>query len=221
LITVTFVTTQLLKKTFTYVWFVIGFVVPVICLTFCNAHLIRALRESGRIQRLYRANNHLIPSAGSGSGSGSGGGGGGGKGRGSGSHPAPDMTTTLIAVITSFIVLVTPSEVVHFLYYAVVDDTWQSFSVVMVMANALQTVSFAVNFVLYFVLNRQFRRALSEARYCCGYWRRWHTDMNEVTQMQQVTHVTSFSPQRENHENQRLLLFATRSTSLIACETVL
>ena len=81
------------------------------------------------------------------------------------------MTTTLIAVITSFIVLVTPSEVVHFLYYAVVDDTWQSFSVVMVMANALQTVSFAVNFVLYFVLNRQFRRALSEARYCCGYCR--------------------------------------------------
>ena len=189
-----FVTSAMMKTVFTYVWFFTGFVVPISALTYCNAHLIRALRESSRVQRMYRANNSTA---------------------GTSSSHVPDMTATLIAVISFFIVLVTPSEVCHFLYYVIANDNWSSFSVLMATANTMQTVNFAANFVLYFALNRHFRHAL-RGMLCDGtsygqlyYGRNGHRDSQH-----NYTAVRTSSPQ------QRMQLGATRSFS-VACETAL
>lgn len=54
-----FVTRDRANTAFTYVWSLIGFVLPVLTLIYCNGHLLRALRESRRMRRMYVVNTRM------------------------------------------------------------------------------------------------------------------------------------------------------------------
>ncbi|ELT93130.1 hypothetical protein CAPTEDRAFT_195782 [Capitella teleta] len=131
-----------LKLTFGYLWASVGFVIPVIILAYCNVHLIRALRESRRMRKLYvyRATSKVK----------------------SGNR----VTPTLIAIVFMFLVLVSPSEILQFFHYHVSASSVETFNILLVIANTLQTINFSMNFVLYCILNVQFRETLKGVIFC-------------------------------------------------------
>lgn len=142
-----FVLNGSLKMTFTYAWAIIGFFLPVLLLAYCNFHLIRALRESYRIRRLYRVSAKMASCG----------------------HR---VTATLVAVVCMFLTLITPSEILHFYYYAVRPEMVEIVTTAIVATNVLQTINFAFNFVLYCIVNVHFREAWKELIYCTGGGRR-------------------------------------------------
>jgi hypothetical protein len=96
------------KTAFTYIWASLGFwapsccsslrfFLPVVTLAYCNVHLVRALRESLRVRRLYR----VSPRA---------------------TSPGSRISPTLVAIVCMYLVLITPSELLHFYYYAIGRD---------------------------------------------------------------------------------------------------
>jgi len=88
-----FVTHGGVNVAFTCVWSLLGFVVPVLTLVYCNVHLVRALRESRRVRRLYVVNTDVVTSCGS------------------------RVTPTLVAIVCMYLLLITPSELLQFCYY--------------------------------------------------------------------------------------------------------
>ena len=76
------------------------------------------------------------------------------------------LTRTLICIIAMSIFLVTPSELVNLYFYAARPTDGQSLRAAIVVTNALQTANFSFNFVLYLVVNAQFRSAVAESCRC-------------------------------------------------------
>lgn len=136
---------ETLHKAFTYLWSLLGYVIPVAVLTYCNVHLITALRESRRVRRLYHVHVGRMASA---------------------SGPGVTITPTLVAIVCMLIALVSPAELVHFYYYAIEGTSVEEFNVVMVTTNVLVTMNFGLNFVLYCIVNVQFRNALRSVCSC-------------------------------------------------------
>ena len=61
----TFVTHDRVNMAFNCVWSLLGFVLPVVTLIYCNVHLVAALRESRRMRRIYVVNSRVPTSCGS------------------------------------------------------------------------------------------------------------------------------------------------------------
>lgn len=124
-------------------WSILAVFSPLIILLVCNVCLIRALRHSYRVQKLYRAN----------------------KPKDSG-HA---ITPTLIALIIMFIVLVGPSGILNFFRDTVLASKPSSYNAYMsaiAFTNCFVSVNFAVNFVLYCIINAHFRKIAKELL-CC------------------------------------------------------
>jgi len=139
------------KPTFVFVYrlccsFVTLFA-PLPILTACNVRLVQALRNSRRLQKLCRANKSTADE----------------KHKSSSQHR---ITPTLIGLIVLFLVLVGPSEVLSFFRDHVSIDGYKLFDVATVVTNFLQLINFAVNFVLYCVVNAQFRRTCQQLLTC-------------------------------------------------------
>lgn len=147
-----FAQNKTLHKTFTYLWSIFGYVIPVALLIHCNVHLIAALRESRRVRRQYCVHVGRLP----------------GK-----SNIGVKITPTLVAIVCMLIVLVSPAELIRFYYYAIEENNVENFNVVMVATNVLVTMNFGLNFVLYCIVNVNFRRAVrgvarnAVQRICC------------------------------------------------------
>ncbi len=131
-----------MKHAFTYTWTCIGFFIPVVLLAYCNYHLIQALRESYRMRKEYRVHTRT-------------------------QQPGTKITPTLIAIVVMFILLVTPSEVIQFTYFKVESSHTDVVTTLMVIFNAMHTLNFAINFVLYCVVNVHFRSTLIDLLLCC------------------------------------------------------
>ena len=131
-----------LKMIMNVTWFFVCFVVPVTVLTYCNVHLIRALRESIRMRKQCRAN---------------------GKTPGSQSNC---ITPTLIAVIIVFIILVAPAKILSFFFYVTGQNDVEIFNVVLISANVMNTLNFSINFVLYCAVNKKFRSSIRDMLHC-------------------------------------------------------
>ena len=131
-----------LKYTFTYLWAFLGFFIPVALLAYCNVHLIRALRESYRMRKEYRVHTRT-------------------------QQPGTKITPTLIAIVVMFIILVTPSEIIQFTFFCVKSSHTDAVTTLMVIFNAMHTLNFAINFVLYCVVNVHFRSTLKDLLCCC------------------------------------------------------
>ena len=83
-----------LRMTFAYMWAIIGCFIPVVILAYCNVHLIKALRESNQMRRLYRVNPRSA-------------------------ETGSRITPTLVAIVCMFLVLVSPSEILQFFHYTI------------------------------------------------------------------------------------------------------
>ena len=126
-----------LKLTFTYIWALIGYFIPVAVLTFCNINLIRALRQS---RKWRECSARSAPS---------------------GRDANVRITSTLVALIAMFLVLVSPSELIHF--YSDVRYSRTSYPAIemgILYTNLLQSMNFAFHFVLYCAVNVTFRRTI-------------------------------------------------------------
>ena len=133
--------TQLFARTI-YVWayFTIGIFLPLVLLAFCNICLVKALRESSKLRRRYR-----VPAA----------------------HVDSNyrITSILVTIVVMYILFVSPGEILLFLYERLAQQgtpVYQQLSTAVELTNVLQTINFACDFVLYFVLNVHFRHAMRE-----------------------------------------------------------
>ena len=124
---------------------IIGIFIPLIILTYCNVCLIKALRQSFKMQQMYRANQP----------------------KDSGQR----ITPTLITIIILFTILVSPSELLKFFENFITKSKSDSPKFLMYqnateITNFMMVINFAINFVLYCVINVQFRRTVRDI-VCC------------------------------------------------------
>ena len=142
----TFDTNKKLNSIFTYLWACLGYFVPVAVLAFCNVWLILALRES----RVLRETAARVSSR--------------SGGYSASRRSSNRITFTLIALVVMFIVLVSPSEIVHF-YLHVQPEAMYTLEITLIMTNLLQTINYALTFVLYCAVNVTFRRTIIRMGY--------------------------------------------------------
>jgi hypothetical protein len=120
---------------YTSVMFVIGFVIPLLILIYCNAHLIRALNRARRIQRQITANAAYR-------------------------QQKDRLTPTLITIIIMFFVMVAPGEI--YMYIHIINKPTNLFSTdtIFCITNTLNLINYSMNFVLYCAVNASFRKTL-------------------------------------------------------------
>ena len=127
-------------------WFIVGFVIPVGLLTFCNVNLILALRKSYRMRKqLFNVRMRN----------------GNGTGRG---NTGRNITSSLVAVIIVFTVLVVPADICSFLFYVIRRNPnhTEKFLFAITLTNFMKTLNFSINFLLYSAVNEKFRNTLRE-----------------------------------------------------------
>ena len=140
-----FEASNLFRQCMTYAWAVLGFFVPVSVLAYCNVKLVIQVHASSkqtsqlsqRSRQSKRQNMQL------------------------------KMTTTLIAIIVCFFLFVFPGELLHF-YQEVSSDMSIKFHALRAaidVSNMLLALNMSFNFILYCIVNTQFRRTLVTLMY--------------------------------------------------------
>ena len=147
---------KVLKKTFTYIWMVIGYVLPLIILTFCNIQLIRALNRS-RILRQRNAPHCRAAAA-------------------AAQDNQSRITQTLILLTCMYILCVSPSELLHFYQDTAYAKSSSIPERIVVATNALQVLNLSCHFILYCLVNPSFRSIVINMLQKCfppkfGIWR--------------------------------------------------
>lgn len=144
---------QAFARFYRWAYFVWGVFIPFLALAFCNVNLIRALRRSFRIRSSLRAGhtpNKVTLSN--------------------------RITLIFIIIIILYLLTVIPGELAHFVRHSVSksgeQSTFSKFNVFLTVSNALQTLNFSSNFVLYSALNTNFRRQMCMLIHCQR-WRRY------------------------------------------------
>ena len=127
-----------------WVYFIIGLILPLIMLGFCNIRLVKALRESIKIRQQLRVRAAHVESN-------------------------YRITTILVVIVIMYILLVPPNEILGFIRKLSPDKTAiHMFAVATLITNILQIINFAFNFVLYALLNVHFRQTLRDIICVCG-----------------------------------------------------
>jgi len=130
---------------YSWTYFILGIIVPLCVLVFCNAHLIRTLRTT----MLSRHESALsfrqaVPRR---------------TARVRSEQATHRITLTLIVIIVLFVALFVPSELLIFFVHLAVQTTYKTevFNVAVAVGNLLQAINFSVNFVLYSAVNTHFQ----------------------------------------------------------------
>lgn len=164
------------SSVYNWFYFIVGIIVPFLCLTSSNAFLIKTLgratttlrycrvvrynrRYSQQLirhqlqrqtspQQLQRQQSHI--------------------------DQYRPITMTLIVLVIAYIVLFTPSELFLFLRRCFLDDSQKEllFNLLCSIANILQATNFSLNFLLYYAINVNFRRSVSRFFCCIKPWTR-------------------------------------------------
>jgi len=173
-------------------YLVVGILLPLAVLAYSNFFLIRAVRNSRRMRRQFqhRGRDYADVDAGQ-----------RGRGQRSQSDTTNVITLTLTVIVIMYAVLVSPAEISNIFTQMIdtylqqqstmqtetVDDSAvhsdeadkqqaslhpDSYNIVVAVANTLQTMNFACNFILYCAVNVHFRRIVREM-VTCGPWWRW------------------------------------------------
>ena len=71
------------------------------------------------------------------------------------------VTATLIAVVVLFLILVSPSEVLKFIYTIGGGTNTHTYKIIRSITNLMQSINFSVNFILYCAVNKSFRSSLA------------------------------------------------------------
>ena len=119
-------------------YFLVGVILPLIILAYCNVYLIITLRESFLMRQQYRR-------------------------PGSPSESKHRVTLTLVIIVVMFILLVIPSEIIHFFKGVIKANIsfTDKYNLIISIFNSLQAVNFSFNFLLYCAVNEHFRATLS------------------------------------------------------------
>ena len=134
----TFVKNQTLNSTFTYLWGLLGFILPIIILAYCNFKLIHSLRLSTRLRIQSQKGQKKL----------------------SDSNNQKLITVTLVSIVCTYFILVLPSELVH-LYGEIAKPKFSAtYRMFHVTSNLLQAINVSMNFVLYCCVNQYFRRVI-------------------------------------------------------------
>lgn len=141
-----------LDAVYSCVYFIVGVVLPFFVLAFCNVKLIAALRRSMRMRAMSYA------------------------GRRSAGSSAHRISLTLIIIVAVYMPLVVPTEVLVFFKAEVIEKVAlvPTYNLLLAFFNLLQAINFSFNFLLYCVVNKQFRRTFFRL-VClrCHLKRRW------------------------------------------------
>ena len=140
------------ELTYRWIYFVIGIIFPLIALAYCNVFFIRALHTSQKLRRQYSTYSSSSDS----------------------SDHSNILTLTLCAIVVLYMLLVVPAEIITFLNDYIKEHfdnhgsdivfAWHSLSAA--ICNNMQAFNFAVNFLLYYMINVHFRRVIMNAL-CC------------------------------------------------------
>ena len=87
---------------------------------------------------------------------------------------ASRITLTFIVIIVLFVLLFVPAELLNFFSKHVVGDVYKTdvFNLAQAVGNLLQEINFAVNFVLYCIVNSHFRQRMYRLAQCVCLLRR-------------------------------------------------
>jgi len=133
------------NETFTciYRWtyFVLGMLVPLFVLIFCNVQLIRSLRRSVVMRLESNSARHN-------------------------GNAANRITLTLIVIVVMYIILCVPCELVNFFTKSATAHTTDIYNLIVTIFNLCQAINFAVNFVLYCAINTHFRHTIYRLLHC-------------------------------------------------------
>ncbi len=129
-------TNVLLNQVFTYIGMILGFILPLIILVYCTFRLIKAVKTSDSMQKQHRA-IYIEQKR---------------------KAPTSHVTVTLITIVIVFIILIFPSECLQIWFFFSTGDKTDLIFTVAVICNAFHTLNYAINFILYTVVNAQFRR---------------------------------------------------------------
>ena len=125
------------------IYFVIAVCVPLVVLTFCNVHLLRALKQTFDAPIQCRGKE---------------------KSRDSNFR----ITLSLVIIIIAFGVLVLPGEASVFLrlVLAHTEGATDRFNLPIAVLSCMQALNFSFNFVLYCAVNTHFRRTIRNVLHC-------------------------------------------------------
>jgi len=145
-----------------YLWshFTLGIVMPLCVLVFCNVHLIKTLRLSMQSRHQLDAQNSFSRTVRTTSQN--------RTARERSEQAAYRITLTLIIIIILFVFLFIPSELLNFFVKVAAQTSHNTevFNVAVAVGNLLQTINFAVNFVLYSTVNTYFRYTICRIVRC-------------------------------------------------------
>ncbi len=143
-----FTENPLLRQIFIHTWCVVGFMIPVVILAYCNVKLIISLqtslrRTSSKVGAQSQRQKEKIAAQ-------------------------RRMNITLITVVASFFLLAFPSELFHYiLEFGKEGYDQAAVTTATVTCNLLLALNMSINVVLYCVVNSNFRRTLKNLLPTC------------------------------------------------------
>ena len=132
-------TNKAANMTYTWLYFLFGILFPLLVLTYCNTYLVKAIHGSNKLRRQHSSSSHQ--------------------------EATRIVTLTLCIIVVMYIVLVGPAELVTF-WRPYVHNNPRRYGFAVKVCNALQMLNFAVNFILYCVINVHFRKVVRELLLC-------------------------------------------------------
>ena len=126
---------------YTWIYFIFAILIPFMALVFCNWHLACALHRAQKTRLRLRAPGGNV------------------------TEPNTMMTSVLVAVVIMYILLVSPAEIINFLRHQYMQDT-ELFNLAVAAVNTLQAINFSINFVLYYIINKSFRKSIIGLMMC-------------------------------------------------------
>ena len=212
-----------LDQTYYALYVVVGIVLPLVILAYSNFFLIRAIRNSRRMRRQFQRHANT---------------GAGADQRRREHHQSQSDTTnvitlTLTVIVIMYAVLVSPAEISNIFTHMIdayleqqrtaskEDSAVQSgdedkqhadsYNVAIAVANTLQTMNFACNFVLYCAVNVHFRHIVRQMVTCRPWWR-WTSARPTTTSTAATTYM--YVARNQARKDQLQVTFATNSRGL-------
>lgn len=142
---------QIVNETFDHAyraaWAIIGNFVPLAMLLFANIGLMKQIHKSYALRKQMKCN----------------------AGMQSRIHHEQEasnrITTTLVAIVVMFFILVAPSELLKHIAYLAGGPTLNknyTYLTIEIITNVMQTMNFSSNFIIYCIINPSFRRTMKE-----------------------------------------------------------
>ena len=155
-------TTLLLRFYIRWLWPVVAEFLPLLILVFCNYRLIRELRHASKARRISCRGQRVR-------------------------DPSQKVTLTLVIIVLMLLILVSPAEILKYSNPYLWGDVGIKLADI---ANLMQTVNFAFNFVLYCVLSPKFRETIKSLFNCFSKDMRLK-ELNDKTEMQTMITTTN------------------------------